>query len=278
MSRISHFPLFALILAAPPALAGPNVASQVPGIHVVRLDHLNPAPQPGPDRDACAHLLSPAPQTAAGKRLAELGWGVTSEESLGSWTAVSFVSGYSAATSGTCELQDGNIGLFAGDRLEVVVYATDEPAVLIGRLRPFGEAGLRIFSGDLVPQPVADLRALGADGLIVTQPALAEPVCAGAAQVPYLYGLPIDMARQLLAEAGWQPAPPAERDTFGFAPELAAAGVAEVESCAGTGFGFCGFNYAGPAGQLSVTTVGEVGQDGSLPPVVAYEARCGTTP
>lgn len=270
--------LFLGLLALPAAAAGPHVASQVPGVQVLRLDHLNPAPAAGPDRAACEHLLLPEPQTPAGKRLAQLGWGVTSEETIGAWTAVSFVSGYSAATSGTCELVDGNVGLFTGDKLEIVVYATDEPAVMIGQIDRFGAAGLRIYSGDLVPQPVADLQAVGADGLVVTPPALSEPVCNGAAQVPYIYGLPIDMARQMLALAGWQPAPPEAVEEFGIAPDLAAAGVPEVESCAGTGFGFCAFTYAGPAGRLSVTTVGEIAEDGSLPPVVGYGASCGTTP
>ncbi len=262
----------------PVSAAGPNVASQVPGVQVLRLDHLNPAPAAGPDRAACEHLLVAEPATAAGQRLAQLGWGVTSEQTLGGWTAVSFVSGYSAATSGTCELIDGNVGLFAGDHLEIVVYATDEPAVMIGQIDRFGTAGLRIYSGDLLPQPVADLQALGADGLIVTPPALSEPVCNGAAQVPYIYGLPIDMARQMLAQAGWQPAPPETVEEFGIAPDLARAGVPEVEACAGTGFGFCGFTYEGPAGRLSVTTVGEIAADGSLPPVVGYAASCATAP
>lgn len=262
-----------LALTAAPALARPNVASQVAGLAVLRYDTLPAAPQPGADRAACAHLLLDRPATPAGQRLAQLGWGVTAEEPLGGWTAVSFVSGYGAGTSGSCELSDGNIGLFQGDQLQILVYATDRPATQIGHLVPFGQGGLRLFSGDFLPQPVADLRVLGTDGLIITQPALEEKVCGGRAVLPYLYGLPIDMARQLLAEAGWQPAPPAEPLDFGIAQDLAAS-VPEVQACAGTGFGFCAFNYTGPAGRLDVTTVGEGAEDGSLPQVADYVAEC----
>ncbi|MBR0668088.1 hypothetical protein GXW71_27285 [Roseomonas hellenica] len=45
----------------------------------------------------------------------------------------------------------------------------------------------------------------------------------------------------------------------------------EVEDCSGTGMGFCGHTYRGPAGRLHVTTVGE----GSFPSVAGYRAQCG---
>jgi hypothetical protein len=54
---------------------------------------------------------------------------------------------------------------------------------------------------------------------------------------------------------------------------LAKRGVVEADSCSGTGVGYCGFNYRGPAGVLHVTTVGgdpDPGEDA----VVGYGVEC----
>jgi hypothetical protein len=47
-----------------------------------------------------------------------------------------------------------------------------------------------------------------------------------------------------------------------------------VQECSGTGFGFCDYAYAGPAGTLSVITMGEIGEDGRLPVVSDYGVDC----
>ena len=48
----------------------------------------------------------------------------------------------------------------------------------------------------------------------------------------------------------------------------------EVDDCSGTGFAFCAFRYSGSAGDLTVITAGEIGEDGSLPTVVRYAVDC----
>ncbi len=93
--------------------------------------------------------------------------------------------------------------------------------------------------------------------------------------MPLIYGQPVDRARAALAQAGWSPLPyTGERGPQGLAPDIAAAGVTEVEECSGTGFGFCAYRYRGPAGDLSVTTMGDFGADGSLPVVAFYGVDC----
>ncbi|NJM83331.1 MAG: hypothetical protein HC844_13320 [Tabrizicola sp.] len=203
------------------------------------------------------------------------GWGVTGEAALGPWTAVSFVGGYSPSTSSTCELLDGNVGVFAGDRLVALIYARDPKSVLVGRIRAFGDGSVRIASGDLVAFPVADLRQVGGTVVTVSPLAPSEPVCQGAASVPYIEGLPIDLARVLLAEAGWQPdGSVASGRSGGMAEALAELGIVEVEDCAGTGFGFCRYAYVSPVATLGVISVGEGREDGSLPTVSGYTATC----
>lgn len=262
----------ALALAAGAAGAeGPRLASQVPGIAVLPLTELPAAPAATGERQYCSHLFID-PETEAGRAVRGKGWEVTGEVPLGPWTAVSFVGDWLPSTSGTCDLTEGNIGLFSGAQLVGLVYSADPDAQLIGRATAFGPAGLRIFDGSVLPGPVADLRLIGTD-VAVTPPAPEEPVC-GSATVPYIHGLPIDMARGLLAEYGWRPVPqPAA--VSGMAQAIAAAGVTEVEDCAGTGFGFCSYAYEGPAGGLSVATAGEPSDEYGLPAVVGHSVRCG---
>ena len=262
------------------AQTAPEIASDVPELRIVALDSLPNAPAAASDVDGCRHLLVENVRTPAVQAVAAKGWGVTAEAPFGAWTAVSFVGGYVQATSGTCELLGGNVGLFQGDTLQVLIFGADDLTPKIGLIEALEDGALRIFNGDLIPYPVADLRLAGTAGMAIMPPARQDPVCNGTAQLPFIYGLPIDIARARLAEAGWQPVPtpPADTAFFGMASALAAEGIVEVTNCAGTGFGFCSFAYNGPAGQLSVTTAGEGREDGSLPSVVGYGVTCGTAP
>ncbi|WP_374392329.1 hypothetical protein [Tabrizicola sp.] len=258
---------------ATPACADLALSSQVPGLDLVALADLPAAPQDQGEPDFCAHLFVETVTTPGGKDAAAKGWHVTAELPLGDLTAVSFIGHATPATSGTCELGAGNVGFYSGSHLVALAYGTEADALLIGSLRPFG-TGLRILSGDVVAGTVADLSHDGS-ALAVIGPATEEPVCDGSGIVPGIEGLPIDKARDLLLQSGWQPVPgdPAQQN-LGWAGELAAAGVPEVEDCSGTGFAFCSFRYSGPAGELSVVTAGEGGEDGSLPGVVRYGVDC----
>lgn len=262
-----------LALAAGPALAEPQLASQVPGLAIAPLATLPAAPQDQGETEFCSHLFLDSPMTPGGRDAAAKGWHVTAEAPLGDLTAVSFVGSATPATSGTCELHDGNIGLYLGGQLTALVYGTDAEALLVGSLRPFS-TGVRILSGDLLAATVADLAYDGL-ALTVTPPASQEPVCDAAGVVPGIEGLPIDQARERLMQSGWTPVPgDPETQSFGMARDLAAAGIPEVGDCSGTGFGFCAFTYSGQPGTLSVITAGEGAEDGSLPAVVRYGVEC----
>lgn len=265
-----------LVLAASLATraqAEPSFGSELPGLDLVALGTLPPAPPAAPETEFCRHLFVEATTTPGGQDAAAKGWQVTAELPFGDLSAVSFVGQATPATSGTCALLDGNVGLYSGGQLVGLLYATRPEALMIGRIRPFGD-GLRILSGDLLPGTTADLVRQG-DRITATAPASEEPVCNGSATVPGIEGLPIDKARTRLMRAGWTPVPgdPAQQ-SLGWAKDIAAAGVPEVEDCSGTGMAFCAFRYSGPAGELAVTTAGEGGEDGSLPAVASYGVNC----
>jgi hypothetical protein len=268
---------FALVLAAAtgsPALAELMLSSRTIGLDLVALSALPTAPQGQGETDFCSHLFLEAVTTPGGQDATGKGWHVTAELPFGDLTAVSFIGRAIPATSGACELLDGNVGFFSGDQLVALLYGTEADSAMVGRIKSFGEGGLRVLSGDIIPMPVADLDRTGT-GIVALPLAADEPVCDGTGTVPNIYNLPIDQARERLIAAGWRPVPgPVESQDYSPAKDLAAAGVTEVEDCSGTGFGFCAYRYSGPAGELEVTTVGEGGEDGSLPAVVAYGVEC----
>lgn len=275
-----------LLLYAGPALAqkpggappqapaeGFETASQVVDVAIMPLADLPPAPAGAADREGCEHLVAGA-MSDAGRVVESLGWAVTGEATLGAHQAVSFVGRFEVGTSGSCLLGAGNIGFFSGNNLLAIAYAADETRLTIGSVMQRGDDGLRIWSGDFLQQPIADVRMIGDSAIAVIPLAPEETVCGGDATVPNVYGLPIGLARVLLMEAGWVGIDgSAERGEDLRASELADAGMTEISGCSGTGFGFCAYSYEGPAGTLSVSTVGE-GELPAGPAVSGYGVTC----
>lgn len=106
-----------------------------------------------------------------------------------------------------------------------------------------------------------------------------DPYCAGAATVPRIEGLALPQARAKLLAAGWRGVrPDREEGAESFLGGLIEAGYPEVVDCAGTGQGYCNFEYAAAAGhRLAVTTAGEHGVDEGKPywpVVVGSEVTC----
>lgn len=284
LAAIATLPLLAAPAAgqgnapsAPQAAGAIRVQSLVAALRFVPLQRLPQAPASaaGAARAACGHLLAEV-RTPAGREVALAGWGVTGEVGIGPYQAVSFVGAFERGTSGSCQLGQGNLGIFRGADLLAVAYAPGNDGRTIGHAVAFERDGLRLWDGDFLSQPLADLR-LGADGSLTIQPLAAEErVCGGAASVPNIYGRPINEARGLLAQSGWSPVvSPGRGEREQLDPrvaDLVRGGVTEVEDCSGTGFGFCGYHYRGAAGTLRVITVG----DNDFPSVARYSARCGS--
>lgn len=251
----------------------PAFASEVKALVITRIATLPRAPSDRGD-GMCDHLLKP-PVSEAGRAVVAKGWQVTAEHRVGRYQAVSFIGRQEQGTSGSCLLGAGNIALFQGGALKAIIATSDDERPSVARIAPIEGGGLRIWDGDFLSQPVADLQ-VAADGAATIRPvAPRELVCKGKASVPNIYGMPIDKARTALRKAGWTPAPNTSAETVpgdSRAIDLAKQGLVEVEDCSGTGFGYCGFTYKGPADTgLSVTTVG----DAAMPIVAGYGASCG---
>lgn len=142
---------------------------------------------------------------------------------------------------------------------------------------PAGKAGSELRVGEW---QVARARVVATDaGLELTDLPALDAYCGGAAKVPRIEGLSLPQARAKLLAQGWHGVQPdREEGAERFLGGLIEAGYPEVVDCAGTGQGYCSFEYAADAGHgLAVTTAGEHGEDDGKaywPTVVGSEVTC----
>lgn len=249
---------------------GLSLVSEVDAIELVALQTLPDAPGDRGDFDLCSHLAM-TPDTQGGALAEDRGWIVTGEVALDGYDAVSFIGSFGVGTSGSCERLDGNVGIFRAGELVALAYAPDATTRAISLITPLEAGGARIWDGDYLPYPVADLQ-IGDDGMAIVELAAIDQVCGGAAEVPNIYGMPIGEARTLLQQHGWTPWSGDEVQQFDHrAADYRDQGLIEVGSCSGTGFGFCSFGYENKAGELFVTTVGDAEPS---PAVSSYGVEC----
>lgn len=260
------------------AVPGLRAVSEIKGLTFILYDSPLPqAPSTVQNSSECENYVV-QPTSPAGKLVVSRGWAVTGEAPLGSYQAVSFAGRFEPGTSSHCEVEQGNIGIFKGAKLMALVYASRASKESIGTIAALEGGGLRVWDGDTVNMPVGDIQ-VEQDGLLrLGALAAEESFCHGTALVPNIYGLPIDKARKILVGKGWKPVaskPASHSDLSSREAGFVKHGIVEVDSCAGTGFAFCAFDYKRPEGWLSVTTVGE-GEDADhdLPSIVGYGVKC----
>ncbi|WP_431209036.1 hypothetical protein [Burkholderia cepacia] len=253
--------------AAQTTASAPRVVSELKDIRMKPLANL-PMAGDALDRGDCSQLVI-QPKSAAARLVAAQGWAVMSDMPLGPYRAISFAGQMEAATSGTCSITQGNVAVFEDGRLIALAYGKSAEDTAIGRLAPLESGAVRIWDGDIAPSPAGDLHVDRDGTLRLSRVADEDAVCKGRAKVPNVYNMPIDKARKALIANGWNPV----RGGASGEPRQSALvrrGIVETESCAGTGLAFCDFGYTGPAGKLTLTTVGE----GALPSVTDYDVKC----
>jgi len=246
----------------------PRVVSELKDIRMKTIASLPKAGGSADDRDGCPWRVI-KPKSPAAKLVAAQGWAVMADVPLGSYRAIGFAGQMEAGTSGTCNITEGNVAVFDGDKLLALAYGKSAEDTAIGNLTALEGSAVRVWDGDIASSPVGDLRVEPDGTLRLAKVADEDSVCKGQAKVPNVYNMPIDKARKALADKGWKPV------RGGASPEprqaaLVKRGITEAESCAGTGLAYCDFGYAGPAGRLTLTTVG----DNALPRVSDYDVKC----
>lgn len=248
-----------------------HLDSQVRDIEIARLSQV-PENRSGSTLDVPCSAIIDAPETAVGRKVADKGWWVTAEIERDNLTLIGFVGKVEPATSGTCYLSNGNIGIFRGQELIAVIYARQPVHREIGSITVKGDGGLRIWEGRPLGAPLADLEILQDDLVIIRHIASRDSFCEGAASVPNIHGLQIHIARRLLIVEGWQPSP-ASRDVSSSFVEEMRKSFPELQDCAETGFGFCQYAYSAGNESLSVVTAGE-GSENTSPRVTSFSAAC----
>jgi hypothetical protein len=248
-----------------------SLTSKVPGIALVSMAKLPVHHGKVENGNFCSELVM-SPKSAAARQVHDAGWVVTGQTSVGGYDIVSFAGGLEPGTSGNCTLENGNIALFKDGTMRALAYGQNPAALAIGSIRA-GENGLKILNGDFLHETSAIISIAGDGSVLLAPLPKKEAVCKGAAAVPNIQEMPINKARDLLIKAGWKPVPNAEpirEEEDWRAYDLVQAGVVEAGSCSGTGMAYCSFGYTGPAGDLSVITVG----DGEWPIVSRYGVEC----
>ena len=253
------------------ASTGVTAVSELDGFSFAATATLPPSGRKAPFNGECTHYRIAA-KSAGATQAAQQDWTVTSEARLGRYDVLSLADQLVTATSGVCQVEQGAIALFDGDRLVAFATAKDPKTVSIGQLSSRDNGTLLVGDGEGPVAPIALLREEQGKLILAALPA-EERLCAGTARLPNVYGKPIRAARSRLLAAGWQPAPQPTEDgaDFGREADMRKAGITELESCSGTGYGFCNFEYVGKAGRLSITTVGEDPHDF----VTAADVTCG---
>jgi hypothetical protein len=242
--------------------------SDIKGVSLVSLRAIPRSPENGSLDEYCEGYRA-RKLTAVGRQVAKLGWIVTSEAPLGRYQVVTFVSGFTPSTSAMCLARNANIGIFDGASLVALAYTPRSTDTPLGKVESLEGGALLIWS-DPPGWPVGELHEQN-NSLRLTPIAPERTFCRGRAVVPNVYGKQIEAARKILIAHGWRPRRPAQRPPFEvdfIVAQLAKSGVIEAEDCSGTGVGYCGFAYDGPAGVLGVTTAGD---DHS---VVSYGVAC----
>lgn len=277
IARMGHSLPAILICAAPAVAQQLQVASQREGIEIVATSELPTGP--GTDDEASVCGFPEADNRSVGaEAVSAAGWLVTNQYGQGAFDYVSFVGRATPGTSGSCLYEDGHVAVFRGEELLAVVSPAADSDRDIGMIVGWqDQGGVRIFDGEYLPAPLADLKVHAENLALVRPVATRDSFCGGRIEVPNVYGLPIHQARILLLDEGWglhqaqslAPSDPASDIAQG------EGGLPEIQGCAGTGFGYCNFQYdwADGVATLTLTTAGDW-PEGSSPPVVNYGAEC----
>lgn len=199
----------------------------------------------------------------------DAGWVVLSESELAAYKLVAFAGALHNSTSGTCLIEQSNIAIYHDNTLLGIIYLDDPMLSKIGNLVLTDAGYVRIFSGDVIQMPVAELH-LSKDGINLRSLSPFTSHCNGKAILPNLIGQNILSARSQLFSFGFTPVVSDTSSIPSWREGLITAGVAEVAACSGTGFAFCAFNYQNKASRVRLITAGEA----EIPTVVREIIEC----
>lgn len=199
----------------------------------------------------------------------EAGWAILAEQALANYKFIAFAGVLHSGTSGSCLIEQSNIAIYFKNELEGLIYLDNPKVPRIGNLVLVDAGYIRIFTGDYIQTPVAELH-LTKNGLELRDRSLFSAHCNGKAILPDVIGKNILEARTILFEYGFSPSLTISDSIPNWRKGLINAGITEVAACSGTGFAFCRFNYQNNASNVGLVTAGEA----DIPTVVREMIEC----
>lgn len=235
------------------------------------MDNLPQGPNPEIGENQCRSYVIERDQLsyAEAKMIDRSGWAVLAETKLANYTLVAFAGSFTDGTSGTCLINQSNIAIFSADKLQSIVYLDDRNATHIGDLILTDAGYIRVFSGDYIQLPVAEIH-LTENGLALTDTSAFTPYCNGGSIVPDVIGKNIAEAREVLFQYGFRPGLADDPYIPAWRSNLLEEGIIEVDACSNTGLAFCRFNYNNDVSEVGLVTAGE----DNIPTVIRDDVDC----
>jgi len=228
-------------------------------------------PYPDISDGPCAYFTVPIDDQkfSISRSIQNKGWGILSEVSLAKYHFIAFAGSFSGGTSSTCSISQSNIAIFEQDNLLGIIYLDASDASLIGSIRLMDAGFIRVFSGDAIQMPVADIH-LSLNGFELKTISALTAYCNGTSIVPSVFGKDIIEARNVLINYGFEPIEAIEPSLPVWRMHLIDAGIREVDACSGSGYSFCRFSYNNENSSVNLITAG----DDAFPSVVRIGVNC----
>ena len=228
-------------------------------------------PHPDVSKVPCAWFSVPTDDQkfSISRSIQNKGWGILSEVRLAKYHFIAFAGSFDGGTSGICRISQSNIAIFEQDNLLGIIYIDGSDASLIGSIRLMDAGYIRVFSGDTIQMPVADIHlSLNAFELKTISDLTAH--CNGTSIVPSVFGKDIIEARNVLINHGFEPIEAIEPSLPVWRMHLINDGIREVDACSGIGYSFCKFRYKNENSSVNLITAG----DDAFPSVVRIGVNC----
>jgi len=228
-------------------------------------------PYPNISKGPCAWFSVPTDDQkfSISRSIQNKGWGILSEVRLAKYHFIAFAGSFDGGTSGICKISQSNIAIFEQDNLLGIIYLDGSDASLIGSIRLMDAGFIRVFSGDTIQMPVADIHlSLNAFELKTISDLTAH--CNGTSIVPSVFGKDIIEARNVLINHGFEPIEAIEPSLPVWRMHLINDGIREVDACSGIGYSFCKFRYKNENSSVNLITAG----DDAFPSVVRIGVNC----
>ena len=228
-------------------------------------------PYPDVSKVPCAWFSVPTDDQkfSISRSIQNKGWGILSEVRLAKYHFIAFAGSFDGGTSGICRISQSNIAIFEQDNLLGIIYLDASDASLIGSIRLMDAGFIRVFSGDTIQMPVADIHlSLNAFELKTISDLTAH--CNGTSIVPSVFGKDIIEARNVLINHGFEPIEAIEPSLPVWRMHLINDGIREVDACSGIGYSFCKFRYKNENSSVNLITAG----DDAFPSVVRIGVNC----